>query len=547
MGKPKKSGPVGISIRSPESNSLVSEPADVATILNNFFTGITSPEPTYPKPDPSKSTASTLLNFQPVSPEDITKILFQLKSDNRGGEMAIPASVYKCLAKTIVPALTVITNSSISNHSFPDTYKKAVVTPVHKKGDKSLPTNFRPISSLPILSKVVERIIQMQITSFIEENKLLSPKQFGFRRGLSTEQFLLNLTDIYYQKLDSKTPVYIAQLCLDVRKAFDTVKHRLLCTKLINNFSFSEDSVSLIKSNLSSRTQVMKLSNQFSDPNPITTGVPQGSILGPLLFNLAVNDMLSTFQSAYSYADDTVIFCTGKTQQKAMATVTTLFSKLANWYDANGLALNIEETQCLILSNRPIDLNLKLSLHGKTLDILPHIKMLGIFIDSSLTYNYHIQQLTKQVSSRIYVLRKIRKYLNYEESLAIYKSLIRSRLEYCSALLGSCSLTNISKLESCQNKAIRVICRAPAQFSITQARTILGISSLSERRSHYFSKIISLISKQPDTLLYQRLHHGPTHDRDLRNGCALVLPSTVLSKFGPRSFKFRAIKLLKML
>ena len=199
-----------------------------------------------------------------------------------GGVFQVPALIYKCIADILALPLSLIINESFHKGVFPSHLKLALVTPIYKKGDKSEPSNYRPISSLPILSKIFESTIKDQITCFLEKEHLISDRQFGFRKHHSSEQLLQSLLNDWRTSLDDKSPLYITAMSLDIQKAFDSVNYKILISKL-SQFDVSPTTIKLISSYLSNRKQAMKIGNCISVPLPITCGVPQGSILGPLL------------------------------------------------------------------------------------------------------------------------------------------------------------------------------------------------------------------------------------------------------------------------
>ena len=532
------------SLRTPDG-AEINDPASVAEYLNTFFTTLPTPDVTA-APKPSIQPPSAPFSFQPVTEAEVRAQLLKLDSKKRGGLRGIPAAVYKCLASTVVPALTMVVNTSFRTDDFPDAYKHAMVTPIFKKGNRTDPSNYRPISSLPILSKVIESLMNRQIHFYLHTHSLLSAKQFGFRQGVSTEHMLLTLCESHLQHLDSRTPKYIAQLGIDVRKAFDTVHHGLLLTKLESMFHFSENARLLVQSYLQDRTQTMRCGSSTSSSSPISKGVPQGSIIGPLLFNLMVNDMLETRTNILSYADDTILYGISNTQSSAIADVTARFGELQDWYSANGLSLCPEKTKCIVFSNRLTE-SMSFKLDNHDIRTEPSVKLLGVWLDSRLTFSHHIDWCTTAARSTIYALRRIRPFLNTDQCKLIYTSIIRPKLEYCSALFTSISKSLSTKLERTQNKAIRIICRAPSIFSVNHARPIVGLHTLASRRSHTFSRRIRSIyfSETHDSILYPLMTaNAMSHKLSLRSRCNLSLPS-VYSKFGLQTFTYQAIKVVQ--
>ena len=386
----------------------------------------------------------------------------------------------------------------------------------------------------------------------------MSDRQFGFRKGISTEQMLLAVTDGFHAMLDTKSPRFIAHLSLDIRKAFDTVDHKLLLYKLKHHFHFSDETVNLFNSYFSNRKQSMKVSSFISPALLITKGVPQGSVLGPLLFNLMVNDMLQSHERVFSYADDTLIYECSNTMKDALDGVKAVYLKLSDWYNANGLCLSPSKTACIVYSNRPVASGGSVLLDDCVVPISCELRLLGVTLDYKLNLTHHVQRVStsasqiRVASNSVYALRKIRKYLTAGQAMIIYKSMIRSRLEYCSSLvLCSRSATNVDCLERVQNRAVRVILGVPGNtasdvFSVSAAKQDLKLLSLADRRGQHFRALVRKISLGLGAPFLVKLLTLDTvsHNLSLRNRCTYVLPS-VHAKHGKMRFTVNAIKVLK--
>lgn len=543
LGRGRKESPVPKEIVTSASVRLT-EPGAMAEELNKFFTCLDSPTPSHVV-SPRLGSAPRF-SFRATNNEEVEQLLRQLDSSKKGGLNRIPAAVYQCLRPTIVPALRHIFNTCVEAASFPSMYKTALVTPLFKKGAPSDPGNYRPISSLPVMSKVLEKIINKQVTAFLAEHALLSEKQFGFRSRIGCEQMLLLITDIYHSVLDSKSPRYIAQLSLDVRKAFDTVNHAHLLQKLKNEYNFDLMAYGLVESYLSDRNQCMRVGTMISSPRAITKGVPQGSILGPLLFNLVVNQMLEEHNDTYSYADDTLLYACAPTQSQAVKQAADRFIVLQKWYLENGLELCVHKTRCLVLSNRAVDYEAAVMLGNTSLRVSEFVKVLGVTLDSKLNFREHIRCAVSKTASLMYPLRRIRKYLHYEDAKLIYLSIIRPHLEYCSSLFVRSTLAIANSLDSSQDRAVRIICNAPSIFSVTDGRRALDIHTLASRRLCYFSNLAyRTYYGHGSEALYNRLHeHGQNVDTRLRSGCSLVLPHA-MTAHGLSRFVYQAIKVMK--
>ena len=524
--------------------SITNSPPIIAEELNHFFTNIESPSPCDFDQN-FKASNEIKFRFQSVDDKVILNAFRRLKSTKRGGILGVPTYIYQTLAHTLVPAMVILINNCLKRFQFPDIYKLGIVSPIFKKGDQTCPGNYRPISSLPVLSKVFEYTLSEQIKSYLNENGLLSNRQFGFRTGVSTTQMLHFVLDKISLYLDKKGSRFVALASLDIKKAFDTVDHSLLVAKLSNFFNFNHDAATLIRSYLSNRTQCMKVDNFISEPLPITKGVPQGSILGPLLFSLMVSDMLDSYDFAFSYADDTVILAESLDQNSAHLVLSERFAQLSNWYLKNGLTLNVMKTNCTVFSHLDVDLNIPVVLSNTSLKLNKSVTLLGISLDSKLDFKIHVSTLVTRTNQLLYLLRKIRYLLNYEEAKLIYVSIIRPKLEYCASLFTFLNKSITSKIEACQNKAIRIICKAPMEFSITDARKLLNLHTLASRRALFFRCVVHKAASGAGSMaLYHHINQQEATSRSLRSGCHLILPA-VNSNRGRLSFLYNSIKLLK--
>jgi hypothetical protein len=463
--------------------------------------------------------------FKHVSCQSVFQQIMKLDSHKRGGINEVPALVYQAISDLIVEPLTILINESFDTHIFPDCLKIALVTPIFKKGSSSQPSNYRPISSLPIVSKLFEINIKDQLMTFLENHNLLSDHQFGYRKHHSSEQLLQSLLQDWRSKLDSKEPCYISALSLDVRKAFDSINHSILISKL-PKYGLSNNSVHLIQSYLSNRFQSMKISSIKSSLLPIKCGVPQGSILGPILFLLAINDLLATFCSSYAYADDTIIYAEGRTIEQSAKNGEQLMQQVQGWYQNNMLQLNFSKVKYCIFSNRQSASTPTINLENTCISPDKTLSLLGVTLDSHLTFDHHISAMCAKTSRLVYLTSKFRKYLNVDEALRTYSTIVRPCLEYCPSLLLNISQRNSNLVEGIQNRAIRIILSAPRKFSITSGRLLLNLPTLSSRREYLFAKFIEykLSKLKASRQLLKLVRSSSSHSRSLRSKHHLIKP-----------------------
>ena len=396
--------------------------------------------------------------------------------------------MYQLISDYISRPLTEIINNVILTNTFPDIWKIALVTPVPKPGNKANPSNYRPISSLPILSKVAEKIITIQMRHYLETNSLISPRQYGFRQAHSTQSLLLQLTDKWLKTLDKKTgDRYICLTALDIKKAFDTVHHDTLLCKLANLFNFHPSSAKLICSYLSTRQQVVKVNNELSSILPVLSGVPQGSILGPLLFITFINDITTTC-SCYLFADDCIVEQTGSSPNDVITKTNQILPNISNWYSDNLLKINTGKTSVILISNKSVNtqqLN-PVQVQGINATYTQVMKYLGMYINNSLNWNDHVRLTKNKVMPVVWNFAKIRHLIDLNTARVFYISIIRPLLEYAAPVIHNMSTTNVNIFEKIQNKCLRIIAQSPPQKSSHILRKQLNIPTITDRRNYLY-------------------------------------------------------------
>ena len=285
--------------------------------------------------------------FQPVNVATVYRVITKLNISKATGIDEISAKVLKAAAPAIAELLTRIFNMSIVSDKFPAEWKVARVTPIFKKGQRSMLDNYRPISILPVVSKLMERILYDQMFDYLKKQNILLKHQFGFRQFHSTTITLLDCTNEWYVNMDRG--LYNIVVLLDLKKAFDTVNHEILLSKF-ERYGFGKKAVALLYNYLTDRTQRCQLNGMLSDQKGITCGIPQGSILGPLLFIIYINDLPNCLEQATPkmFADDTSLTAVGKTLNEAEEIANKDLNNVKAWLSSNKLSLNIAKTEYIV-------------------------------------------------------------------------------------------------------------------------------------------------------------------------------------------------------
>ena len=340
-------------------------------------------------------------------------------------------------SKTVVcKPLTLIINQTLTSGIFPDTLKIAKIIPLSKKGDKTLLENYRPISILPAISKFFERIMFNQIHNHFSMHNLFYSGQYGFRANHSTQFAALELIDRITQDLDQgNMPITIF---MDLSKAFDTLNHDILIYKL-KSYGLSEAALKPMQSYLTNRKQYVEINNTQSTKNDITVGVPQGSILGPLLFIIYINDIIhsSTVFRFIIFADDTTLYTTLNTQEDINDILNDELLKINNWLKVNKLSLNVAKTKAKLfhMPQKQI-LNLRLKIAGSNIEFTDTFNFLGITINKHLNWTKHMDILSAKIAKTVGILNTLKHVLPINILKMIYNSLILCHLNYGILLWG---------------------------------------------------------------------------------------------------------------
>jgi len=509
-----------------------------------------------PFPSYAPSKASSRFSFTTVSEVSVISAILRLPSKSTSND-PLHASLLKENVFILAPFITRLLNTSLSTGIFPNAWKQALVTPVQKNGSRDAldPISYRPISNLTVLSKLLEKLVSSQIRNFLDSNDLMTSVQSAYRQNHSTETAALKLSSDVLLSMDK------GNLCLmcfiDLSSAFDTIDHAILKERLRISFRFSSAALKWTNSFLSDRTQLIKHGSSSSQPKPVSHGVPQGSVLGPLFFIMYTSELTNVVQQfglhIHMYADDIQIygFCQPTKKNELTRKLETCLEALAHWFLSNRFQLNVSKTQFMWFASRQRLPTITLTpIHVGSQALYPamQVKCLGVIFDSKVSF---APQVSRMVASCFGVLRRIRSVrssLTTRLLATLIKSLVLSRLDYCLPILSGIPSSLLRQLQAVLHASARMIFGANRFSSISpllhelewlpiQGRIALRLAVITHRclsgsAPTYLSNELQLVS-------------GLQHRTRLRSSTTrnLVIPFSRRSTFGERSFPVCAARI----
>ena len=445
-------------------DKIIDNPKKVVETFNNFFVNV-GPNtekniPINPKIKPEFYLKNrNQLNFliAHISNEEVLDIINKLENKSTGPQ-SIPIKLLKLIPDLILIPLCTIINQSFVTGKYPDALKISKVIPIHKSGATCNLNNYRPISLLSIFDKIMEKVMHKRLYDFLQKHNILFQNQFGFRKNNSTTSALLQITEKIKESIDNKK--YGCGSFIDLSKAFDTVNHEILLRKL-EHYGIRGVVLDWFNSYLSNRKQYVYLNGESSQLENITCGVPQGSILGPLLFLIYINDLpnISEVLQFYLFADDTNIYYENESIIKLEKIINHELKKLYTWLIVNRLSLNIDKTYFLVFhpDNKPVMQRITIKIHKHAITEKSQIKYLGVMIDATLTWKAHIEKICKTISRSIGVLYKIKPFVNLKILKTLYYSLIYPHLIYAIEIWGSADTTHMNHILMLQKRIVRML------------------------------------------------------------------------------------------
>ena len=527
------------------NDEYVHEPLKIANELNHSFANFGVIPSGSPKISDNGNLHQVFCNhifdFAEIDSQRVLEILKTLDIKKAVGIDGLDTKLLKEAAPIVSEQLTRMFNFSLRTGQIPNEWKTAKVTPIHKGGDKQDPNNYRPISIIPIVMKVLERVVHDQLHAHFSDHSLFVKQQSGFRKNHSTNTVLTHFSDYLLKQIDNGRLTGVVYL--DLKKAFDSVDHEILLKKL-PLYGVKDSELTWIKSYLSGRTQCTSVKGTLSDTTNVRTGVPQGSIIGPLLFSVMVNDLPGIVEKCHimMYADDTILYYSGKDIKDIESVLNKELEIVNKWLTQNHLRLNLSKTQYMVFGSRRKltncgDINLAVDNHE--LERVNTYKYLGVWMDETLTWQKHIEETMKKIGSRLALFGRLRKYLTVDSSKVLANSLILPYFDYCSNSWSTCAQYLKDGLIRQHKKMARLILKVNYSTPIEQAYNKLKWVSIEERWQFHKCKTVHSVlrGEAPVYLIELFVRSESIHSHRTRNAVhnGVVVP-LVRTQAGKKAF-----------
>lgn len=499
------------------NNVLITNAESIATSFNQFFTEIGQQRYSFRAPRICKL-HNTGFNFEAPNETTIERIIGNLNKKSANGYDGVSVKFIQHFSNILIPKISILIDKFVNEGSFPASLKISKVTPIYKAGDKTFATNFRPIAVQSNLAKIFEQSLKEQFDECLLEHRIINDNQFGFLHNSSTLSACSQLIANIQHQLDRKNSVIC--IFIDLKKAFDFVNHDLLLYKL-RCLGMTDKSYNIFKNFVTERKQFVKIGEKESDLQPIRSGVPQGSILSPSLFNYFINDVfdLKLNGDLQLYADDAVVTCYGADIEKVVRDVNSDLETINEWILDNKLQINAEKTKYLVFKNRTITSHNDIVLNGTTIEEVSTFKYLGLHIDSDLGWKTHIDKVKSSISSMAFAIRRVRNITPEKTLWLMYNAYVLPKLQYLNPIWNGAAQFRMKELQIIQNRVVKSIKRFPYDYPsklLYTSSTTKSISQISDFQTLiYIYKIKNnFIRHNVELRQIQDVHRYPTRTKE---------------------------------
>jgi len=530
-------------------NITLTENKSKSNAFNKYYTNICDTLCSARDVHPLNQNFKTLersLFLLPITDSELIQHISSLKANSSYGVDNIPISCIKQNHHLFIPVLKHIFNLIFRTGIIPPEFKHSIITPILKNGDKSNIKNYRPISNISTFAKIFEKCLKKRLVDFFEKYNILSENQFGFRAELSTEDAVYELINKIYNYINNKQKTIA--VFLDLQKAFDMVSHEKLLMKL-ERLGVRGVVLKLFRNYLSGRTQQVKINNTLGDKLEVKRGVPQGTVLGPILFLAYMNDISWGLTSGdlISYADDTVLLFSGSSWNDALRSASAGLSGVSDWLDRNHLLLNLNKTKMMRFAFNELEpMNNDLTIHQNCrsdtcncpkIQETQTIKYLGVHIDSNMKWVNHSQYLNNVLKNTIHKFYLLRNILKKKTLITVYKSLIESKLRYCNIIWGGLYDEHLKQINVTQRHILKVILKLPRDYPSVQ---LYSNNNILSTRGLYMVDLLVFVHKRN---IYSKIDHS-IETRSKQNKllkvvrCRSTAAQRFISFLGPRLYNF---------
>ena len=495
-------------------DNVLNSDVDISEAFNNFFSSVgydldqNLPLSTENHETFMPSRSSHTFFIKPTTPEEVSELILKLKR-KRSDINVLPVSLLVQIRHLLCVPLSRLINLSFTSGVFPDCLKNAKIIPIHKSGPRDILKNFRPISILPTYSKLFEKSMSLRLVSFLDKFNIISPNQFGFQKGKTTTQAILNFISNIYESFNKRR--FSIGIFLDFKSAFDTVNHNILISKL-DRYGIRGIAGNWFSSYLANRMQRVCINSVFSSFKAVTTGVPQGSILGPLLFIIYINDLPSVSNKFHTtlFADDSSLILSHNNHENLILTANLELEKIYKWTLCNRLSLNLDKTVSMLFTYRRTDVsNSPILINNICVPSVSNHKFLGIILDPKLKFDAHVDLVISKASKSVGLFYKTQSYLSQDLLILLYNSLIYPYFLYANAIWGGTFPTHLEPILLLQKRLIRIITKesylahTPPLFHKTKILRISDVHKFVIAQMGFHSDLVS--------------NHLPIHSYSTRN------------------------------